>query len=221
MNFLASLTLGLSVLTGPLTNKDPLVEHIQSQVIETIENSDNVPGLKSEEFAALKPGIVAYWNELVEKGVVEVTASDKDVRPYFVALQGIVEHVLAYELNKNVKSLTGVIHTPMPATPLCIEGSISNKLLDPSIEEDPLRLFTVKARTTIIRDYLFQGGDLYIAYPQDGIGKRSEAQRQVYEKELENYSLHNGITYKGQPAVAGQTYPLDDDLILWLIKALA
>lgn len=30
----------------------------------------------------------------------------------------------------------------------------------------------------------------------------------------------NGITYKGQPTIAGQTYPLDDDLILWLIKVL-
>jgi ribosomal protein S18 acetylase RimI-like enzyme len=30
----------------------------------------------------------------------------------------------------------------------------------------------------------------------------------------------NGITYKGQPTVTGQTYPLDDDLLLWLIKAL-
>jgi len=30
----------------------------------------------------------------------------------------------------------------------------------------------------------------------------------------------NGITYKGQPTVPGQTYPLDDDLILWLMKAL-
>lgn len=30
----------------------------------------------------------------------------------------------------------------------------------------------------------------------------------------------NGITYKGQSAIAGQTYPLDDDLLLWLVKAL-
>lgn len=28
----------------------------------------------------------------------------------------------------------------------------------------------------------------------------------------------NGITYKGQPTVPGQSYPLDDDLILWLMK---
>lgn len=30
----------------------------------------------------------------------------------------------------------------------------------------------------------------------------------------------NGITYKGHSAVAGQTYSLDDDLILWLMKTL-
>jgi hypothetical protein len=119
-----------------------------------------------------------------------VKGTDKDVRPYFVALQGIIEHVLACELNKSVKSLTGVIHTPMPATPLCTEGDVSKELVDPSIEEDPLRLFTVKARTTIIRDYLFQGGDLYMVYPKEGITKRSEGQQQVYRKELENYPAH-------------------------------
>lgn len=30
----------------------------------------------------------------------------------------------------------------------------------------------------------------------------------------------NGITYKGQPAIAGETYPLDDDLCLWMVKCL-
>lgn len=30
----------------------------------------------------------------------------------------------------------------------------------------------------------------------------------------------NGLTYKGKPAVAGQSYRLDDDLILWLTKPL-
>ncbi len=30
----------------------------------------------------------------------------------------------------------------------------------------------------------------------------------------------NGITYKGEPTVAGQSYPLDDDLLLWLVKPL-
>src|SRR5580700_10370596 len=30
----------------------------------------------------------------------------------------------------------------------------------------------------------------------------------------------NGITYRGQPTIPGQTYTLDDDLILWLVKIL-
>lgn len=190
MKFLARIAICLSLFTGALMSTELLVENIHSKVLKTIENSDNVPGLKAEEFTTLKPGIAAYWNELMEKGVVEVTATDKEVRPYFVALQGIIEHVLACELNKNVQSLTGVIHTPMPATPLCTEGSFSRELVDPTIEEDPLRLFTVKARTTSVRDYLFQGGDLYIVYPQDGINKRTEVQQQIYTKELKNYPLH-------------------------------
>jgi len=30
----------------------------------------------------------------------------------------------------------------------------------------------------------------------------------------------HGITYKCQPVTAGQSYPVDDDLILWLVKTL-
>jgi GNAT superfamily N-acetyltransferase len=30
----------------------------------------------------------------------------------------------------------------------------------------------------------------------------------------------NGVTYKSQSTIPGQPYPLDDDLILWLIKRL-
>lgn len=53
-----------------------------------------------------------------------------------------------------------------------------------------MRLFTVKARTTIVRDYLYKGGDLYIAYPKDGLAKRNDAQQQTYKKELGNYPTH-------------------------------
>jgi hypothetical protein len=136
------------------------------------------------------------WRELVEKGVLEVIATDKEVRPYFVALQGIVEHVLAHEFNeKNITTLAGVIHTAMPATPLCALGNVSSELLDPSlvdptIAEDPVRLLTVKIRATIIRDYLFQGGDLYIAYPKEGFTKRSGDQQKIYKQELESYPSH-------------------------------
>src|SRR5690606_21668156 len=121
---------------------------------------------------------------------LEVSGTDKDVRPCFVALQAIVEHVLASALQKEVVSLKGVIHTPMPATPLCTIGKISKELVNPSIENDPARIFTVKARTTIIRDYLFKGGDLYIVYPKNGFKKRTEEQQKVYQQELASYPTH-------------------------------
>ena len=190
MQYFAALGLAMAIFTNSLFAKDPFIQNFHSKVLETIEHSENVPGLKSEEFDHIKAGLCERWNELVEKGVLEITATDKAVRPYFVALQGIVEHVLAYELGKSVNSLSAVIHTPMPATPLCTEGNISEELVDSSIAKDPLRLLTVKARTTIIRDYLFQGGDLYVLYPKAGLAKRTETQQQIYRTELNRYPTH-------------------------------
>lgn len=170
--------------------QDPALEKIHGRVIETISKADQIPGLKSEEFTTLKAGILQRWNNLVAKGSLVVTATDQETRPYFVAIQGIVEHVLATELNKSIENLVGIIHTPMPATPLCTKGEVSRELVDQSIADDPLRLFTVKARTTIIRDYLYQGGDLYVAYPKDGLSKRNAQQQAIYLQELQNYPAH-------------------------------
>lgn len=167
-----------------------LLNVIDAKVLETIKYSNDIPGLKSEEFSSLKTEISRTWSRLRKEDILEINGTDKDVRPYFVAIQGVVEHVLASELLENIKTLTGVIHTPMPATPLCTKGEISKELIDPSIESDPNRLFTVKLRTTIVRDYLFKGGDLYIVYPKGGYDKRSEEQQKIYKQELTNYPNH-------------------------------
>jgi hypothetical protein len=190
LNLLLTLCLAAGTLHSTFSDQASFIEQINSKVIETIENAEQVPGLQAQEFCSLKMGLKERWHELLESGVLEVTGTDQEVRPYFVALQAIVEHVLADELNKNIESLMGVIHTPMPATPLCTEGTISQELVNPDIENDPLRLFTVKARTTIIRDYLHKGGKLYVAYPKEGIHKRTEVQRHIYAKELLNYPLN-------------------------------
>lgn len=65
---------------------------------------------------------------------MEIEGTDQDVRPYFVALQGVIEHVLSCELQNEIRSLLGIIHTPMPATPLCSQGEVSRDLLDSVIE---------------------------------------------------------------------------------------
>lgn len=190
MKVFLSFFLNFMIFTTSIYANDPFTQNIQAKVTAIIQNADTVPGLKSEEFKSIQAGLIERWNELVAKGVLEVTATDKETRPYFVALQGIVEHVLSHELKTGIKSLKGVIHTPMPATPLCTKGEISKELVDPSIVNDPLRLFTVNARTTIIRDYLFQGGDLYIVYPKEGLAKRTPAQQEIYKAELANYPTH-------------------------------
>ena len=164
--------------------------YFHSRVLETINHSQDIPGLRAEEFSTLKEDIVRIWNILIQEEVIEITGTDKDLRPYFVSLQGIIEHVLATQLQKEIKTLKGMIHTPMPATPLCMTGEISKELVDPSIENDPARLFTVKARSTIIRDYLFKGGDLYIVYPKDGLNKRTKEQQTIYQQELLNFPSH-------------------------------
>jgi hypothetical protein len=190
MQTIAEVSLGVSALTGSFVHDDPFIQNIHSKVMETITKSESIPGFESPVFNTIKGGIIDDWNVLVKEGVIEKTAPDKEVRSNFVALQAIVEHVLAYELSKTVKSLTGVIHTPMPATPLCTKGSVSAELVDSSIIEDPSRLFTVQARTTIVRDYLEQGGDLYIVYPEEGMTQRNEMQQEIYKSELEKYPAH-------------------------------
>jgi hypothetical protein len=173
---------------SPIESDLPMT--LNSKVLEIISYTQDIPGLNSEEFSALKNEILRAWEDLFQIGMLEVSGTDKDVRPYFVALQGLLEQALALELNHEVKMLKGFIHTPMPATPLCTKGEISEGLVDPSIEIDPARLFTVKVRTTIVRDYLFKGGDLYVVYPKNGFTQRTEEQQIIYKQELLNYPNH-------------------------------
>lgn len=171
-------------------NQNGTLPAIHSKVLETISYSQEIPGLKSEEFPALKGEISRLWNSLSQEGAVEICGTDKEIRPLFVALQAVIEHALAAALQKEIRTLKGVIHTPMPATPLCTKGAISKELVSPSIEIDPIRLFTVKARATIVRDYLFKGGELYIAYPKQGWYQRTEEQQAIYGQELMNFPTH-------------------------------
>lgn len=189
------LSQGLVSSEKNLSNESQVIhaslnEILSSKISELIEHTHHVPGLTIEEFANIRENVSDAWKKLAQEGVLEVTGTDKEVRPSFVALQGIVEYVLSTELQHHIQTLDGFIHTPMPATPLCTKGEISRELVDSSIEMDPHRLLTVKARAAIIRDYLFQGGNLYIVYPQSGLLKRTSEQQQIYKNELTNYPEH-------------------------------
>lgn len=179
------------------TDPNPLMSKIRYQVGRTIIKSKEIPGLSEEELLSLKTGINILWEELFKEKSLLVEGTDQQVRPYFVALQATIEHVLSNTLMRHewdtvpksgiITELKGIIHTPMPATPLCTKGKISEELVDPSIAVDPARLQTVKVRTTTVRNYLHKGGKLFIVYPKEGINKRTEEQRKIYLDELSHY----------------------------------
>jgi hypothetical protein len=187
----ASVALGFSAISGSLVGVDLFIQEFQAKVAAIIEAAETIPGLSSDEFAALKPGILERWNLLVTKGECKVSGSDKQERPYVVGLQVVIEYLLFKELNdKNIHSFVGVIHTAMPPTPLCTKGDVSKELLSPSIQGDAACRWTVEARTTTLRNLLFCEGVLYAAYPKNGIKERKPEAQQIYREELEHYQGH-------------------------------
>ena len=196
MNVLETTSVGT---LGPkfLSSKHPFIQYIYLKVIKTIEKSESVPRLDSKVFMELKNGISELAANLTNDGVIHVSTPCnipylyQNPRPYFVALQAIFEHVLSNELNKSIHSLIGIIHTPMPATPLCTtQGTISVGLIDLSIEQDNLQRFSVEARTIIIRKYLEQGADFFIVYPKEGFDGRKPDEQKIYKSELEKHPVH-------------------------------
>lgn len=164
--------------TRIMEEQKPLNEVIYSTMLDIIKNAKDVPGLQSEEFANTKEEIVRYLNLLMHNSVIEITGTDKEVRPNFVGFQVVMEQALANLMRDGkLKNLIGVIHASAPYTPLCTN---SKDPVNTSLEKDP--------RATIIRDYLYQGGDLYIAYPEAGMKERSKEQRSIYFEELDIYS---------------------------------
>jgi GNAT superfamily N-acetyltransferase len=86
------------------------------------------------------------------------------------------------------------------------------------IDEDHRRQGLGTALIHWIEDLAKQEG-----YRQIGIGVglyRDYGPAQQLYFQLGYIPEGNGVTYKGQATVPGESYPLDDDLILWLIKAL-
>lgn len=127
--------------------------------------------------------------EQVEKSFFVEEKGGDALRVKFVNLQGCFEHTLAsFQTLGEIDQLVGIIHTPLPATPLCVkpESDISS-ILDPSIREDRAKLLTVRSRAETVREFLMKGGMLYTVYPKGGLEKRSTEQQKVYLSELKNF----------------------------------
>jgi hypothetical protein len=135
-----------------------------------------------------KKALFALLEEVEENFCVEESGGD-ELRVKFVNLQGCFEHTLAcFQALGEIDQLVGIIHTPLPATPLCIKpNSDVSSILDPSIRKDRAKLLTVRSRAETVREFLEKGGKLYTVYPKGGLEKRSLEQQKNYLSELKNF----------------------------------
>jgi len=141
------------------------------------------------EKLSCKNEILDLMDGVTKKHYFLQTGSD-DFRAKFVHSQASFEHVMACcQALGEITRLVGVIHTPTPATPLCIrpEEAISVGILDQTIQWDLDKLLTVRSRAQIVREYLMKGGQLYVAYPRGGLERRSADQRGVYLEALQQF----------------------------------
>lgn len=158
-----------------------------------------------------KEEIFTILDRVAEESHILESGND-DLRVKYVHSQGCIEHVLAcLQALGEIDQLIGVIHTPTPATPLCVkaEGPVDD-ILDESIRYDLHKLLTVRSRAQIVREYLMKGGKLYVVYPQGGLEKRTPEQQQIYRAELARFegNLIDWVlaTDKIEPDMIGATY---------------
>lgn len=158
-----------------------------------------------------KDEITHLLNEVEMRSYVLEKGSDK-LRSAYVTSQGCIEHALACrQALGEITDLIGMIHTPMPATPLCtLPESLDETLFDSSIRYDLQKLLTVRSRAEVIRHYLKKGAVLYVVYPRGGLEKRSPEQQAIYLNELKTYpnNLIDWVlnTNQIQPDMIGATY---------------
>ncbi len=139
----------------------------------------------------VNPKYAELTHELQQNGYVAKFGDDAKWRPLFVGLQGQIEHLLAQALeNHKINDLLGIIHTPMPTTPLCNKPhlEITEGLVDKQIKTDPARLKTVLDRSLILRKFLTANGQLQVVYPKGGLERRSPEQQSIYLQELAKHS---------------------------------
>ena len=128
---------------------------------------------------------------------IKLSGPDSQTRTIAVTFQRAFEQSIIKMIHSGkLKSATAIIHTERPTTPLCHK---SDKLIDESLPEsikaDPQRLKTLKDRTQTVRLLAKDKHiDLYIAYANGGLKRRSDKEQKIFQEELrsrKNIALHN------------------------------
>jgi hypothetical protein len=194
-----------------LQEPENFLSKINSFVSQAIEKPLEALGSSYQDFIPIQEDVLKVWNELLIKKTIKLEGKDDEVRPSFVSLQAIIEHVL---VGLETKSILLMIHTPTPATPLCMkEEKITEGLASLDMQGDAKRLMTIKARSATIRKLLDKKGvELYVCYPKEGLKKRTAEQQQIYLSECKQrpYQLFDRPLNCSEIDSIGATYLIKD-----------
>ncbi len=160
-------------------------------------------------------------NRLFSYGTVAEQEDDTVLRPKYISIQAAFEQLLAHELMiERLKQVIAVIHTPMPATPLCTEGEVTTELVDRNLLKDEKRMRTISKRSETLRTILQSGGTLMAAYPGLARTKRSPSQLAIFEDLLKKYAKNLFDIPMGcldvAPEMIGATYIFETMQGKWL-----
>lgn len=120
---------------------------------------------------------------------IQIAGTDEKTRPIAVSFQKAFEQsVLDMIDEEQVSQVAAIIHTRKPTTPLCNpQGKALPQTMHPDMKCDPKRCKTIQDRTVTLREMAKKESlDLYVAYLEDGLQRRSQEEQKIYRKELSN-----------------------------------
>ncbi|MBA3815913.1 MAG: hypothetical protein H0X29_05235 [Parachlamydiaceae bacterium] len=160
---------------------DLFFNHLLNQVHSCVDYNQNI-GPKKEVHQLLDQLGDCQYVSQVGKG---------HFKTKFLLAQQCIEHVLSCsEILGEITNLVGVSHMPIPTPLLCInlgDSSLGDPL-DTSIAGNEHQLLTLRPRAQMVRDYLVNGGVLFVTYPKLGFEMISLNQRSYYLSTVEKYS---------------------------------
>lgn len=143
----------------------------------------------SPSFSSTKDSILGIHSEVQKNLFYSETNEENELRPKFVGFQSVSEQVITrLVIEGAIESVIGIIHTMLPATPVCTESETPEELIHESSRENPEIVDTVRLRAIVIREFLNTSSKLFIVYHRDSRNQRTEKQLSVFEELTVKYN---------------------------------
>lgn len=195
----------------PKPTSQEFVTQFLKAVVECIDSSNN----------SFTPDVRVKMKQIIEQLEQHgfyIQEGNDDFRAPFVGTQGAIEHIIAAQKTLGlVTCILGAVHTPTPATPLCVavDGKNIDNLIAPSLQHDPDKMKTITDRALSIRRMLAQKDTvLYALYPQGGLQKRKEPEQAIFLAEVQKQNgklIAKEFTCKEMdPSCVGAIYFVED-----------